>query len=87
MSEIEKCAWCGKAPDVLDDGTILCARCPGSPSFRDPSGEHWNPLQVRILAVRRKDFEAGANYGERAAKDYTEDNVEEAFDDYVKVRT
>lgn len=61
------CAWCGKEPrakkHVLEDRIdIQClGPCP-SPTLNMPfaSGSYnWNMLQSRILAQRRKDFEAG----------------------------
>lgn len=58
MSEIEKCAWCGKMPGYCDGyhGHPNCA-CVYLYQF---AAEDWNNFHALIMAQRRKDFDAGA---------------------------
>ena len=65
MSEIEKCAWCGKEPfqrkKWANDSAFECRcgteGCPNEWEFHHP--DDWSAIQRKILAARRKDFTGG----------------------------
>lgn len=79
-----KCAWCGKEPYVYTEpNRITCVNSSGDCVFAyfwdvysDPAS--WNKKQERILAHRRKDFEAGW------LKSHPVLSFVKAFDDYIK---
>lgn len=65
-TEIAECAWCGKEPTMTGDLYVYCnnRHCVQF-DYADNGIELWNQHQENFLAQRRKDFEAGHDYGIR----------------------
>lgn len=80
--EAVPCGRCGKEPEVLAPSWPDIVWRSDSDCLERVSWElpEWNARQARILAARRKDFEAGASlcgvYGRQA--------IEQAWDIYIK---
>lgn len=79
-NKVEPCAWCGKEPRHNEDYDIHWCGSPPCPAYEglDPCLS-WNDTQQRILAQRRKDFEAG-HYCASTGEFMPEKND---FDDYL----
>ncbi len=57
--EIEKCGWCRKEPKIWGvHAGCQTPECIGNNDVEYPL-EEWDATQRRILAARKKDFEAG----------------------------
>lgn len=82
MSEIEKCAWCGKEPThVIGYGYTGLSKCLCIYMLCD--AHEWNDFHTRIMAQRRKDFDAGYQLAAEHEGNQTGCNFD-SFDDYIK---
>lgn len=81
------CGWCGKQPTLVPygKGTVFSeCDCLGAPEFNWVYNvDEWNKLQRKIVAARRKDYEAGYVQGYKDSERCDEDNGFAAWNDYL----
>lgn len=81
-SKVEKCAWCKNGPSHWKPPYSWTEHTCEHQRFAGPP-DQWNSTQLRILAARRKDYEAGLRAGLMGGY-WTAEEIALKFDEYLR---